>query len=115
MKAKTTTYTFYPSGEAIAEYHILACITDSSISYEHQLDAILEALREASRGRTVHFRRFFLSDAANQFPQLQQALEKLPPVPTSVVQQEPLDGTKIALWMYCTSPMALSGGAPASN
>ena len=115
MKAKTTTYTFYPSGEAIAEYHILACITDSSISYEHQLDAILEALREASRGRTVHFRRFFLSDAANQFPQLQQALAKLPQVPTSVVQQEPLDGTKIALWMYCTSPMELSGGAPANN
>lgn len=115
MKTRTTTYTFAPKAGANAEYHVMVSVTDPSLKYEDQLDAVLQACTEASRGRTVRFRRFFLSDAANQFPQLQLALEKLPPVPTSVVQQKPLDGTKIALWMYCTSPMELSGGAPASN
>jgi enamine deaminase RidA (YjgF/YER057c/UK114 family) len=76
---------------------------------------VLQAAAEASAGRTIHFRRFFLSDAANQASLLKAALQQLPPVPTSVVQQEPLDGTRIALWMYGTDASEVSGGIPRHN
>ena len=104
MKTETLTYSFVPQEGGMAEYHLLFKASPSLL-FEEQLDAILEASREASRGRSVHFRRFFLSDAANQAPLLEKALETMPGVPTSVVQQAPLDGSKIALWLYCTSPM----------
>ena len=93
----------------------MVSVTDPSLSYEEQLDAVLEACKDASRGRTVHFRRFFLSDAANQFPLLREALAAQPQVPTSIVQQAPLDGTRIALWMYCTDPFETPCGIPTHN
>ncbi len=115
MNTNTHTFSFCPQNGATAEYHILVSVTDPSLPYEAQLDAVLQACREASSGRTVHFRRFFLSDAANQFSGLQAALPALPAAPTSVVQQAPLDGSRIALWMYCTSPMDRPGGIPTHN
>jgi len=114
MKTRTTTSVFNP-GKGVAEYHALISVTDPSLGFDNQLSSVLEACEEASQGRTVHFRRFFLSDAANQAPQLEQALKARPSVPTSVVQQAPLDGTKIAVWLYGTSPMECPGGIPTHN
>ena len=79
-------------------------VTDPSLPYSRQLEEVMDAYTRASEGRTVHFRRFFLSDGANQAAQLETALAAQLPVPTSIVQQAPLDGTRIALWVYCTSP-----------
>ena len=115
MNTKTTTFAFAPEKGATAEYHVTVSVTDPSLDYKDQLNAVLQACRDASKGRTVHFRRFFLSDAANQFPLLEEALQALPEAPTSVVQQAPLDGTRIALWMYCTSVMDTPGGIPTHN
>ena len=115
MKTRITTSAFAPEKGVTAEYHVMVSVTDPSLSYENQLDAVLEAYKEASGGRTVHFRRFFLSDAANQFPRLREALSALPQVPTSVLQQAPLDGTRIALWMYCTDPFEAPDGIPSHN
>lgn len=115
MSTRTQTSHFAPKEGAFAEYHILITVTDSSLGFESQLDAVLEACAAAAEGRTIHFRRFFLSDAANQYPQLKQALGRMPEVPTSVVQQEPLDGTRIAAWLYATDTMDESAGAPSHN
>lgn len=115
MKTRTETFVFTPHKGATSEYHVLISVTDPSLPFQQQLETVLQASADASQGRTIHFRRFFLSDAANQFSRLQEALSALPAAPTSVVQQEPLDGTKIALWMYCTSPMELCNGVPANN
>lgn len=115
MKTQVTTSVFASGKGATAEYHVMVSVTDPSLSYEDQLDAVLEACKEASKGRTVHFRRFFLSDAANQFSRLREALAELPTVPTSIVQQAPLDGTRIALWMYCTDPFESPDGIPTHN
>ena len=104
MKTRTTTCSYTPNKDAASEHHVIICVTDPELSYPHQLEAVLEAAAEASEGRCVRFRRFFLSDPANQFPLLQEKLRALPSVPTSVVRQAPLDGTRIALWMYCTDP-----------
>ena len=115
MKTRTTTYTFSPKTGAVGEHHITICVTDSSLRYEQQIDAVLEAAAEASQGLTVHFQRFFLSDAANQHSLLEQALRAAPPVSTSIVQQAPLDGTKIALWLYATDPLAQPDRIPVHN
>ena len=110
MNTKTKTTVFAPRKDGTVEFHVMISVTDSSLGYKDQLDAVVEACAAASEGRTVHFRRFFLSDASNQAPQLQEALLSLPDAVTSVVQQPPLDGTRIAAWMYCTSPMEGSDG-----
>ena len=104
MKTRTTIIPFAPEKGATTEYHIMIRVTDPSLDYPSQLASVLQAGAEASEGKVVRFRRFFLSDAANQSPLLAQRLTALPPVPTSVVGQAPLDGTRIALWMYCTDP-----------
>ena len=90
-------------------------VTDPSLPYACQLKEVLDAYTRATEGHTVHFRRFFLSDGANQAPLLEAALASLPSVPTSIVQQAPLDGTRIALWVFCTSPMDVPAGMPAHN
>ena len=110
MNTKTKTTVFVPRKGGTVEYHTMISVTDPSLGYKDQLNAVIEACAAASEGRSVHFRRFFLSDASNQAPQLQEALLSLPDAVTSVVQQPPLDGTRIAAWMYCTSPMEGSDG-----
>jgi enamine deaminase RidA (YjgF/YER057c/UK114 family) len=115
MKCLITTTGFTPATGSVSEFHILIRVADPTLSFPRQLEEIFLAYREASEGKTVHFRRFFLSDAANQYPLLQDALETLPQAPTSVVQQPPLDGTRIALWIYATSPMETPGGVPTHN
>ena len=98
METIVQTYRF-PQGAL--EEHILVSAAHPSLDFPAQLQAVLE---EAGKAAGVQFRRFFLSDAANQAPLLEQALGALPPVPTSIVQQAPLDGTRIALWLYCAAP-----------
>lgn len=115
MCTKTNTKVFISPEGGIAEYHVMVSVTDPDLPFSAQMDAVLSACEEASQGRTVHFRRFFLSDAANQFPALGQALAAMPYAVTSFVHQPPLDGTRIALWMYCTSPMDIVGGVPSHN
>ena len=115
MNTHTQTSVSVQTEGALREYHVLISVTDPSLRFETQLEAVLLAFSQAAEGRTVHFRRFFLSDAVNQYPLLQQALLPLPPMPTSVVQQAPLDGTRIALWLYATEPMDCQYGMPTHN
>ena len=108
MNTETRTVAFCPRKNAVAEYHVLISVTDPSLSYPDQLEAVLRAFAAASEGLTVCFLRFFLSDAANQAPALGSALAAMPAVPVSIVQQAPLDGTRIALWMYAVSGVGSS-------
>ena len=115
MNTQTGNFVFSPGRDAVSEYHLMITVTDPSLPYACQLKEVLDVYTRVTEGRTVHFRRFFLSDGANQAPLLEAALAPLPSVPTSIVQQAPLDGTRIALWVYCTSPMAVPAGLPAHN
>ena len=62
---------------------------------------------EKAQGRELVFVRFFLSDAQNQAPTLRDALEALTlrPSNASIVEQPPLDGSRIAALVW-TSPDA---------
>lgn len=49
------------------------------------------------------FKRYFLSDSANQQQLLESEIKERGECPVSIIQQPPLDGTKVALWCYLTS------------
>lgn len=82
------------------EAHSIITVNDSSLGFERQLAQIERQYAElkgtlSERMCTV-FRRWFLSDAANQ----QASLPDMEECATSIVEQPPLNGTKIALWVW---------------
>ena len=91
--------------EGVTESHATLQVQDGSLTFENQLQGILEAYAAFSEGKTVLFRRFFLSDPASQAERLEAALQTLPTAATSIIGQPPLNGTQIAAWMY-----AIEGG-----
>lgn len=88
----------------VDEHHAVIRIIQPMLSFREQRDNILTALRELTEGQLPGarpvFLRFFLSDAANQSGLLTEALADFPPYACSIIEQPPLDGTKIALWVY---------------
>lgn len=91
-----------PTG--VCEYQAMIHITSPELDFEQQLAALLDAchhLRENElHGARAVFERYFLSDAANQTQYLLDALTACPACSRSIVEQPPLDGSKIALWVY---------------
>ena len=112
---QTSTFRFLPTRGGISEYHSMIRVTDPDLSFEDQLAAVLAALAEITAGLSVVFRRFFLSDPANQDARLTEALGALPPAVTSIVGQPPLDGTKLAVWVYYTDGPAPEDGVWTNN
>lgn len=88
----------------VSEYHAMLRITNPRLTYGEQVDALLAAYEHLVTnelpGAVPVLKRFFLSDAANQTNHLLAALLECSNCALSVVEQPPLDGTKIALWVY---------------
>lgn len=82
------------------EAHTIITIDNPTLTFERQLDEILSQYEEAklSLGKEMRpvFRRWFLSDSANQQPLLPDDGE----CATSVVEQPPLNLNKAALWVW---------------
>lgn len=81
------------------ECHLMLHVEPRGELFEGQLSRINQAeLRmselEEMQGFQTVFKRYFLSDATNQLPFL------FADCVHSVIQQPPLDGSKLALWMY---------------
>ena len=94
----------YEVTEGVSEYHAILRVTNPLLTYKEQVDFLLEAyscliLTELS-GAVAVFKRFFLSDAANQADYLLAMQPEGVDCALSIVEQPPLDGTKIALWVY---------------
>lgn len=86
------------------EVQLMLHVVECAQSYEEQLQTLLDVydtlLLGPLQGYQAVFKRFFLSDAANQKERLLAALPDNMACATSIVQQPPLDGTKVALWAY---------------
>lgn len=82
------------------ETHAIITIDDPTLTFEQQLNDILIQYEKtkSSLGKEMQpvFRRWFLSDAVNQ----QTLLPDDEECATSVVEQPPLNLTKIALWVW---------------
>lgn len=102
---KTLTEIFkYKAAEGPSEYHIMIHSTQPEDTYENQLNAVLntydDLLAKELKGAVAIFKRYFLSDAANQADTLLAVTTEGSGCALSIVEQPPLDGTKIALWVY---------------
>ena len=88
-----------------AEFQIMLSVNDSMLTFEEQYRRILEAyirvVKEKLPDNSVAvFRRYFLSDAANQSDLVIDWECENADAALSIVQQPPLNGSKIAMWTY---------------
>ena len=86
----------------VKEYHVMLQITNPHLDFQEQLIEIINAytaIRKQLNATSV-FKRYFLSDAANQSDEVLGAETENSDCALSVIQQPPLNGTKIALWAY---------------
>lgn len=91
----------YTPENKIHEFHIILHIEPRGELFDGQLKRILEAESrlhdDASiAGADFVLKRYFLSDAVNQQPLMPQE----PDCSVSLIQQPPLDGSKISVWLY---------------
>lgn len=105
MQGDTSTQVFrYEAAHGVSEYHAMLHVTNPLLPFSDQLACLHEAyerlLSDELPGAVAVFKRYFLSDAANQASMLQAALEGTPACALSIIEQPPLDGTKVALWVY---------------
>ncbi len=91
----------------VSECHAMLHVADIETSFSQQLVDINAAYLYllSSFGGNLHpvFKRYFLSDAVNQMESVRNREKPYPPCATSFVEQPPLDGSKIALWVYMQS------------
>ncbi len=111
MKLETKQYdkavlkiTSFETKKGITEYHVIVSLTDRMDDYPTQLKHLMEAYRrcaaELPGNPTAVFRRYFMSDVTNQTDLLMEEERVGAYCALSVVQQAPMNGTKIALWAW---------------
>ena len=90
--------------KGITEYHVLFQQTDCTEDFRTQLARLQAAydavLAELPGNPTALFKRYFLSDVTNQTDELMEQERLASYCAVSVVQQAPMNGTKIALWAW---------------
>ena len=92
--------TRFHAGE-VTEFHAMLHIAPRGDIFTHQLSRLQEAEKALKNldilaGAQVVFKRYFLSDATNQVPLIHEEDR----CTISYIQQPPLDGSKIAVWLY---------------
>lgn len=107
----------FNNGTAVKEHHVIISVTEEgrTLSYGEQLSLIMDRFESVRKQLTAEpvFKRYFLSDAANQADELMAYELESPEYAVSVVQQAPANGSKIALWailMTAVSTRALASG-----
>lgn len=94
----------YDNGSDVCEYHAIIHVVDNCQSYAKQLEAVMNAYENlllCLPNSQAIFKRYFLSDAANQADDVVAA--DMSDCAKSIVQQPPLDGTKVVLWVWLMS------------
>lgn len=99
-------FQFQGKSETI-EYHAYIHATNSLLSFQEQLQSLAKAAKDllslAPQGAKCFMARCHVSDAANQSDTIKNILSPILNSTLSIIQQPPLDGTKIALWIYAVS------------
>lgn len=94
----------YEVVEGVSEYHVILRLSNPQLTYTEQVNALLQAYDDLMandlKGAVAVFKRFFVSDAANQSDYLQALHAERSDCALSIIEQPPLDGTKVALWVY---------------
>lgn len=85
----------------VEEFHVMLHVAPQYELFLGQLERIYEGERllhelPIFKQAKPIFKRYFLSDSTNQQPLMRQETE----CSVSIIQQPPLDGSKIAVWLY---------------
>jgi enamine deaminase RidA (YjgF/YER057c/UK114 family) len=92
----------FDNGTEVREYQTMIHVSHTGLTFSKQLEAVQNAYNQLIEthlpGTQAVFKRYFLSDAANQ--QDEVIVSDVTDCAKSIIQQPPLDGTKIALWCY---------------
>ena len=92
----------FDNGTEVTEYQLMIHAEDAYASYAEQLAAVMNAYSAVVENelKNAHciFKRYFLSDAANQMDDV--VANDMTDCAKSIIQQAPLDGTKVAVWAY---------------
>lgn len=92
---------FTPPQDQVTEWHAMLHVEPRNETFQQQYsrlskaEAQLMADESMADAQTV-LKRYFLSDSTNQQPLMEQTTA----CTVSYIQQPPLDGSKIALWLY---------------
>ena len=100
----------FDNGTEVKEYHVMIHASSALITFEAQFEAVMNAYTELleqlpDKPQAV-FKRYFLSDAANQADHI--IVSDMTDCAKSIIEQAPLDGTKVALWVYLMTNVATS-------
>ncbi len=98
--------------DGVTEYQVLFSVTDPSLPFSEQLQSLQQAYTYMTRSILADnaiavFRRYFLSDATNQADLVMAWECENSFCALSIVQQAPLNGSKIAMWTYWQTDMAV--------
>ena len=94
----------FDNGTEVKEYQAIIHVSQKRLTYVQQLEAVMNAyhgLLDQFPDTQAVFKRYFLSDAANQADDI--VVADMTDCAKSIIQQAPLDGTKVALWVYLMS------------
>ena len=94
----------FDNGTEVKEYQAIIHVSQKRLTYVQQLEAVMNAydsLLDQFPDTQAVFKRYFLSDAANQADDI--VVADITDCAKSIIQQAPLDGTKVALWVYLMS------------
>ena len=97
--------TFAPEGR-LAEHHVMLHVEPRGELFAGQRDRLLAAERlltlEVLADTHAVMKRYFLSDSTNQAPLMEELLhtQTTRTEAVSYIQQPPLDGSKVAAWIY---------------
>lgn len=87
-----------------SEYNLVLTLEDREDNFTDQADRLLSAYNEYCSENLPFalpvMERYFLSDIANQQPLLEKMINISSNNALSIVEQPPLNGSKIALWAY---------------
>ncbi len=94
----------YEPKEGVTEWHVILHVNNNQLPFGEQLGRLYEAedrLPEMPEfwGAQYIMKRYFLSDSTNQQPLMRSEKN----ISISLIQQQPLDGSKIAAWLYLQS------------
>ncbi len=97
----------------VSEFHIMIQVTNQMLSFDQQVDKLLTAYfslrQDKFNDAKPVLERYFLSDSAIQQPLLKERLsDSHPDRSVSIIEQAPLNGTKIALWAYLQTGVTCS-------
>lgn len=96
---------FQPEGKT-KEQHAILHVEPRDESFAAQYDRLARAeqallAQPQCAGTRILFKRYFLSDATNQAPIIDENHQ------SSIIQQSPLDGSKVAAWLYLANTMTV--------